>query len=135
MAVRKDFAGWIEYKAALQRKAKVPFFYEREIWWAAIGQNVGSEEYGKGAEYARPVLVIRKFNKYLFWGVPLTTAVHHGKYYEQVIYNRQTDTALLSQLRTFDSQRLLRLAGRANKLDFAKVQLGLVNILRKEPFK
>ena len=132
----KDFAGWSEYKAHLQTKAKPPFFHEREVWWTAIGHNIGSEEDGKGIKYARPVLIVRKFNQHLFWGIPLTTTQRTGKYYLNFMYtNKRLSTAILSQLKAFDGKRLLTRGGIIAELDFAKIQLGLVNIIRKEPQK
>ena len=58
----KDYGGWHVAKLAINYLVSVRYFYEREVWWTAIGHNVGNEEDGKGAKYARPVLVLRKFN-------------------------------------------------------------------------
>ncbi len=69
-AYRKDFAGWTERKLQLQRELKTKFFSEREIWWAAIGHNLGDEEDGKGLDYTRPVLVLRKFNQTCLGNTP-----------------------------------------------------------------
>lgn len=135
MAYEKDFVGWAEHKIYIQRQSPTPFFHEREIWWAYIGHNIGSEEDGKGRKYARPVLVMRKFNRYLFWGIPLSTKRRKGIYYNDVFYNLKLDTALLSQLRAFDSRRLFERLGQIDELNFVQIQLGLVAILRKRPHK
>jgi mRNA interferase MazF len=135
MATQKDFAGWLEYKIYAQHKQDIPFFYEKEIWWASIGHNIGSEEDGKGRKYARPVLIMRKFNQYLFWGIPLSSKRRQGRYYVSVFYRNKLDAALLSQLKAFDSKRLIRLIGRIDDFNFVQVQLGLVAILRNKPQK
>jgi mRNA interferase MazF len=52
---------WFIQKAELAAKEHhPPYFKNGEIWWCSIGENIGSEMYGKGEFYRRPVLVIRK---------------------------------------------------------------------------
>ena len=69
----KNFDEWNECKKNRDKNDIDIYFYEREIWWCAIGVNVGFEQDGKGERFARPVLIIRKFSKNVFLGVPLTT--------------------------------------------------------------
>lgn len=135
MAQQKDFAGWAERKVYIQRRRGLPYFHEREIWWASIGHNIGSEEDGKGQKYLRPVLVMRKFNQNLFWGIPLSSRHRKGQYYAPAFYRNKLDTVLLSQLRAFDSKRLIERLGKIDELNFVQIQLGLVAILRKRPQK
>ncbi len=80
----KDYEVWHTKKASLNATRNEVYFYEREVWWVAIGHNIGDEEDGKGHNFARPVLIVRKFNKSLFYGVPLSTALKRGKYYQGV---------------------------------------------------
>ena len=47
-------------------------FHEREIWWCALGVNVGSEQDGVAKTYEPPILVIKNFNGQVLWAVPLT---------------------------------------------------------------
>jgi len=129
--IQKDFMAWARIKIWLQARHGPRFFYEREIWWAAIGHNVGNEEDGKGSRCARPVLILRKFNKKLFWGVPLSTAERDGLYYVSFRYTqKRASTAILSQLRAYDSRRLLAKDGVISELDFTRIQLGLVHIIK-----
>jgi len=44
-----------------------PFFHGREIWFCAIGANIRFEQDGSGTEFLRPVVIIKKFNKEVFW--------------------------------------------------------------------
>src|SRR5258708_31079247 len=128
MAIRKDFAGWMGIKKDLQAVTNPRFCKELEIWWVAIGHNVGDEEDGKGPYYTRPVLVLRKFNQNLFWGIPLTTTARRGEYYVHFRYKRHINSAaILSQLRLFDAKRLLGQDGIIDELAFARIQLWLVN--------
>jgi mRNA interferase MazF len=83
----KDFSGWLLKKQGRDaRPSGPPYCNEREIWWAAIGLNIGFEEDGKGAEYARPVLVVRKFGGGLFYALPLSTTERRGPFYHPFEY-------------------------------------------------
>lgn len=56
------FDEWNEVKKATNAKPYENIkISEKNIYWVKIGQNVGSEIYGKGEYYTRPVLVLKKF--------------------------------------------------------------------------
>lgn len=107
--MKKILFKWTKVKLKLnfQKEVKV-YFKEREIWWTSIGINVGFEENGKNENFERPVLVIKKFNKHMFWGLPLTSKNKTGKYYHQFKYNNEKYSIILSQLKTISNKRLLR---------------------------
>ena len=71
----KNFDTWNELKKEIDERENIIQFKEREIYWARIGENVGFEQNGKGAELSRPVLIVKKLNKQLFFGVPLSTTL------------------------------------------------------------
>jgi len=111
----KDFDNWNEKKKTLNDAlSKAPYFKEREIWWLSIGVNVGYEEDGKSNAFSRPVLVIRKFNRNLFLGVPLSTRVKVSPFYIFIIFDNRPMAVMISQLRVFSSKRLL---GEMGKLE------------------
>jgi hypothetical protein len=56
------------------------FYHAREIWWCAVGVNVGNELDGTGKEHDRPVLVIGPFNAETFFGVALIGHPRIGRY-------------------------------------------------------
>ena len=62
-------------------------FKEREIFWLRLGQNIGNEEFGKGNEFQRPVLIIKKLTKNIFIGVPLITTLKENDYFHQFKYS------------------------------------------------
>ena len=103
----KDFDGWIEKKKESHYKdALPPLFKERDIWWVSVGINVGYEEDGKNGNYVRPVLIIKKFSRDLFLGVPMSTKLKENKYYIKVTVKGDTVSALSSQIRVFSSKRM-----------------------------
>lgn len=104
------FSEWNKKKYSIHTKNDTHhvFFKEREIWWCAIGQNIGYEQNGKHANFERPILILKKYNQHLFVGIPMTTKNREGKYYFQSEYRGKMYTAILSQLRAYSSKRLLR---------------------------
>ena len=77
----KRFAQWLGLKEKTHNKSGFPHINEGEIWWCLLGTNIGDEEDGKGELFSRPVLVIKKFNKHLFWGIPLSTQIKENEFY------------------------------------------------------
>lgn len=94
----KDFDSWNEKKKDCNNSEnKPPLFKERDIWWLSIGVNIGFEEDGKHEKFIRPVLVIKKFNRELFFGIPLSTKLKDNKYYYPITVKGKTVSVLLSQ--------------------------------------
>ena len=50
---------------------KKAIFHEENLV-CHLGANVGFEQDGIGEDFLRPVLILRKFNVYMFWALPLT---------------------------------------------------------------
>jgi mRNA interferase MazF len=107
--MQKDFDGWNADKKRLHGRSQPPFFHEREIWWCALGVNVGSEQDGTGDQFSRPVLVVKKFSRDVLWVLPLTTQEKLGQHYFPLKpWKSVQSTAVLSQLRLISAKRLLR---------------------------
>jgi mRNA interferase MazF len=105
--MKKDFQIWHNKKENVENKEKRVFFHEREIWFCHLGTNVGFEQDGKGENFSRPVIVFRKFNKEVFWAVPLTTKTKSGKFYTTInLKDGVHRMAILSQLRLIDAKRI-----------------------------
>ena len=56
----EQFDEWNEIKKNTHLRNNIVGYKEREIFWTRIGYNIGSEEYGKGNEFQRPVIIIKK---------------------------------------------------------------------------
>lgn len=108
MESKKDFKQWHEKKARIHADKQRPFFHEREVWFVSLGANVGFEQDGRGAQFLRPVVVIRKFNNEVLWVLPLTKHAKKDKYYMQVAIanSNEPSTVILSQIRLIDAKRL-----------------------------
>jgi hypothetical protein len=61
----KNFDAWNEQKKVADTReiARDFFFHEREVWWCALGANVGMEADGKHDQFERPVLIVNKFQQ------------------------------------------------------------------------
>lgn len=119
--MKKDFQKWHNKKSDIDQIDKRPFFHEGEIWWSAIGLNVGFEQDGGGDDFLRPVVIFKKFNNEIFWAIPLTHTDKKTKYYFQIpsTENGEISTAILSQIRLIDARRLSHKLGNVSKNDFA----------------
>lgn len=108
MVYIKDFLAWAHKKVVLDATPSIPYFREREIWYCSMGHNIGYEQDGKGPDYSRPVLIIKKYNKYLFTGIPLTTKTKSFPFYFSIgKVNDKDANAILSQTRAYSSKRLI----------------------------
>lgn len=127
----KDFKKWHKEKADLQENKERPEFREREVWFAAIGANIGFEQDGKGEDYLRPVVIIKKFNSEVCWALPTTGNDKNGKYYFPFSYRgTEHTTAILSQLRLIDAKRLRYKIGKVSSDDFKEMQKRLISFLK-----
>ena len=106
--MQKDFQKWHTFKEALHKGFSHVLFHEREIWWCALGANIGFEQDGKNDTFERPVIIFRKFNNEIFWGFPITTKEQTGKFYYSYNHGSKRFSIILSQMRLLDGKRLLR---------------------------
>lgn len=127
----KDFRTWFGKKEKIDMKETRVFFHEREIWFAHLGTNVGFEQDGKGDNFGRPIIVFRKFNKEVFWGVPLTTREKGGKFYLPIdLGDGLPRKAILSQLRLFDAKRLYQKIGVIDEATAKKLENAIIELCR-----
>jgi len=117
------FDGWNEVKKKLQQKDRVRFFRERQIWWSNVGQNLGSESYGKGGTFTRPVLIFKKISGELFLGFPLTSKKKTGTWFVSFRHKNKQITALLHQARVWDKKRLVCRYGEVDDSDFIRISV------------
>jgi len=128
VSILKDFDSWIEKKKESHyRETRPPLFKERDIWWVSVGVNVGFEEDGKNGNYVRPVLVVKKFNRDLFLGAPMSTKLKDNKYYIKVTVKGSNVSVLSSQIRVFSSKRIWNKLAELDKNDFNMVRTEVRN--------
>ncbi len=79
----KDFDTWNNQKKSLDLRLLPEdfFFLEGEVWWAAIGVNIGHETDGKNDLHERPILVLKNINNDLLWALPITSTENAGDHF------------------------------------------------------
>src|SRR5438876_4857605 len=103
----KRFLPWFGLKAILhERKHEPPLVSERDIWWASVGENVGSEINGKSDLFSRPVLILKKLSHNFYFVVPTTTQQREGTWYVAFRQHGKSMNACLHQARAIDYRRL-----------------------------
>lgn len=121
--MKKDFDGWNEQKKQANDRSAVPFYHDRELWWCALGVNVGSEQDGSGAEYRRPILILKGLSSDTCLVIPLTTSARHHPLRPAIGKVEGKDAhALLSQMRVIDRKRLVRKIGYLDKAIFEGIR-------------
>ena len=128
--ILKDFDGWNVVKKKIDQEGENKFYNPRDIWWCSMGVNIGVESDGKKEEYSRPVLVLKGFNKESFLGVALTGKKKEGKYYIPLgmIEDREA-SANLSQIRLFDTKRLMNRVGMLDETIFELIKKAIKDLL------
>ncbi len=125
--MKKEYNEWHNKKKILNEREDIDtiFFREKEVWWAALGVNVGFEQDGKGDEFRRPVLVLKKFNKYVVLVVPLTTKIKRdNKYYVpcSMVHDKIPRMAIISQVRLVDTKRFIDKIGVVEESSFIAIK-------------
>ncbi len=125
----KNYFEWHKKKQWLENK-NIPFdFSERDIWWCNIGLNIGDEEDGKNSEFERPVYVLKKFNRTLFFGLPLSSTQKEKLFYFPITIEGQAGSILLSQGRIFSAKRLQRKMIRIGRGKSKLIRRNFINLL------
>jgi len=127
---KKDFDKWNKIKKQTHQKENLKTFHDREIWFLKIGENIGFEQDGKGDEFLRPVLIYKKFSRNVFLGIPLTTSEKSSKFYHTFVFQNKKSTAILSQIRLFDSKRLKYKVGRVSPKDFEDIKKKIIELIQ-----
>ena len=124
----KAFDEWNEIKKAVDNHSnKKVGFKTRDIFYMNMGENIGFEQNGKGDKFLRPVVILKVFNREMFFAIPLSTQLKEGIFYYNFEFKKRDGTtskniALLSQMKLFSSKRLLNKIGVMNKNDFEKMK-------------
>ena len=128
--MQKDFDEWNKVKKIINSRNNTTGAHPREIWWAALGVNVGSEQDGHGERSERPVLIIKKVSPNVVYVLPLSTKEKSAVSQIAVRHEETKGFALLDQMRALDKKRLLRKVGTIDTADFVAIQARLIAFLQ-----
>jgi len=124
--MEKDFDNWNKLKKKINSRNPI-YVSERDIWFCSVGLNVGSEQGGKHELFERPVLVIKKVTSNTFIGVPLTSNKKKGSWYVEI--ESTNSSAIISQIKLFDTRRLARKIGVISIEEFEIIKNKLKNYI------
>lgn len=119
----KEFDRWNSKKKQTDSKPvdRQLFIHEREVLWCSVGVNIGVEVDGKNENFERPVLLVKKFNGMMFWGIPLTSKTKENPFIIRVEHSKGISYANIAQLRLLSSKRILRKVGVISERSFLEV--------------
>ena len=109
-------------KSSINNKGVIRSFREGDVWWSAIGENVGVEIDGKSRRYSRPIVILKKHSRLLFAAVPLTSKQHTGTWYVPFIFQGKCQTAVLVQTKPMDVTRLYERVGKLSNSDYKRIK-------------
>ena len=126
----KDFDKWNNNKKLVHYGKNNKQYHSRDIWWCSLGINIGDEHDGEGCDYQRPVLVLKGFSANTCLVIPLTSSTEkHPMRVPIGIVDGKEASAVLSQIRTIDTKRLLGRICYLNKEVFEVIRKAVKDML------
>mgnify|MGYP001575368511 CR=1 FL=1 len=127
----KKFLEWIGLKEKLHnQKHHPPLVSQGDIWWASVGENVGSEINGKNNLFSRPVIILKKLAHGFYFIIPTTTQIKAGTWYVKFRQQEKEMIACLHQARAIDYRRLSSKLGTLDDEDFIRVKDGFHSLYK-----
>ncbi len=131
--MEKDFDKWNKLKKNIDQSRPSIEIKEGEIRWCRFGLNIGHEIIGKGENFIRPVLILKKFSGDVFLGLPLTTKVHIGDWYYKIAHSDMDRFVILNQGRILDRKRLEEKLFEVSELENENVKVAYCSLIMKSP--
>ncbi len=119
---KKDFSKWNREKKRIHCRVNEVYAHPREVWWCALGVNVGAETDGKNENFERPMLVLRVYNKETLLVLPITSKKKVDAFHCAVRVEFGTVWIKLTQARVISNRRLIRKVGVLSLVEFEKVK-------------
>ncbi len=113
---KKDFDRWISVKKKTEKRSRINA-YKYSVFWCAFGENIGSEISGKGNDFLRPVVILKKFGDRCVLVAPLTSNISPNKnnILLKITGSEEIKNVLISQIRVIDGKRLYEYIGKVNE--------------------
>lgn len=83
---------------------------------------------GKNQLFERPVLVLRKYSKNLFFGLPMASSKKHSKFHFPLTVRGMDRSVILSQGRTLSGKRLQRRLYKVNDNTFSQIEKSYMDL-------
>ncbi|HLC48911.1 MAG TPA: type II toxin-antitoxin system PemK/MazF family toxin [Candidatus Andersenbacteria bacterium] len=131
--MKKDFSAeydaWNDTKKSLAKRQEKFFFKTGDIWWCSLGLNIGTESYGKGETFRRPILILKKLSGNACIAIPLTSKEKTGTWFQEITLHGEKKWVMLNQIRMIHSNRFQRRMAVLDDRDFKLVKQKLEALL------
>lgn len=130
--IQEKYNIWNGNKKSLQDsdKYKKIYFKEGDIWWVSLGFNIGTESFGKGKYFRRPVLIVKKLSGDFCIALPITSKEKKGTWFINITKQGKQKWVMLHQIRAIHKKRFQRKIGELDKTDFFRVKEKLERLLK-----
>lgn len=127
--MEKDFDTWNEKKKWLDKNKRDLLFKEDEIWWCSLGVNVGEEVYGKGKDFRRPVVILKKLSHNSCIVMPTSTQKREGSWYHHLRVQNKDRFVLMHQTRFISANRLSVRESALSRDEFSALKKSIAGLL------
>ena len=124
-----EFDFWNLKKQKLDGTKRDLLFKEGEIWWCSIGKNIGEEVYGKGTEFRRPIVILKKLSRNSCVVMPTTTKERTGSWYHHLNINSKDRWVMLHQIRFISANRLWVRESSLSLEEFKEMKISVAKLL------
>lgn len=104
----KKFDEWNEKVKVINERPEMPYYSSGDVWWCALGVNVGSEQDGKNENFERPVTILIKMMDSTALIAPITSTIKSFNDRHTIVIQNKESQILLSQTKTISTKRLMR---------------------------
>ncbi len=101
-----------------------------DVWWCALGENIGIEINGKGDVFSRPVVVYKKLSRMGFMAVPMSTQIKEGSWYVPISFQGKQVVLNISQARVMSSSRMYSRMGSLDENDISLLKQKFIELYR-----
>lgn len=125
----KNFDAWNTKKKNTEKKERILYIKEREIWWCTLGVNIGKEIDGKHDIFERPVLVIKVLSKETFFVLPLSTKGTISRDHFRIVTEKMQSYVKLSQAKIVSCKRFSRKVDTVSKKTFEEIKASFIDYI------
>ena len=127
--MEKNFDAWNEKKKTLNKNKRTLLFKAGEIWWCSLGLNIGEEVYGKGQNFRRPAVILKKLSSNSCVVVPTSTQKREGSWYHYLCVQNKDQWALMNQVRFISANRLYVRESTLSRDEFEALKKSIAGLL------
>lgn len=126
----KNFDKWNSTKKKINKQSRPPVKLG-EIHWCSFGLNIGVGQDGRGDDFQRLVIIIKKFSSQIVLIAPLTTKIHKRDWYLNInIFNRESQI-ILNQVKPVDTKRLIEEVGQISEEKVIEILDNYIKLIKK----